>query len=176
MSDAPTRRGGRAGRTATSGPIEQKKFRQPRRLFSPTDIISADALEAIHTASLTILEEIGMDFLNAEARAICVRAGATVEQGTIRVRFDRGLILDAIKSCPPEFTLHACNPAHHVRIGGDFGAAHTRARYRDAFYAPILSDWRNFESWREAGSPTAMEKANRVWKDVLAAYEPPPRR
>ena len=58
--------------------------------------------------------------------------------------------------------------------GHYFGAAHTQARYADAFYAPILSDWRNFESWQEAGSPTAMQKANRVWKDVLAAYEPPP--
>jgi trimethylamine--corrinoid protein Co-methyltransferase len=128
MSDTATdaaraRRGGRAGRagrTASSGPIEQKPFRQPRRLFPPTEIVSADQLEAIHAASLTILEEIGMDFLNAEARAICTRAGATVEDGTIRVRFDRGLILDAIKTCPPEFTLHARNPAHHVRLGGDW--------------------------------------------------------
>ncbi len=55
-----------------------------------------------------------------------------------------------------------------------FGAAHTQSRYRDAFYAPILSDWRNFETWAEAGSPTAIEKANRVWKDVLAGYEKPP--
>ena len=58
--------------------------------------------------------------------------------------------------------------------GHFFGTAHTRARYRDAFHAPILSDWRNFESWRDAGSPTAVRKANRVWKERLATYEPPP--
>jgi trimethylamine--corrinoid protein Co-methyltransferase len=58
--------------------------------------------------------------------------------------------------------------------GHYFGARHTQARYRDAFYAPLLSDWRNYESWQEAGSPTAMDKANRLWKDVLAGYEPPP--
>jgi trimethylamine--corrinoid protein Co-methyltransferase len=58
--------------------------------------------------------------------------------------------------------------------GHFFGAQHTQARYRDAFYAPLLSDWRNYESWREAGSPTAMDKANRLWKEMLAAYEPPP--
>ena len=51
---------------------------------------------------------------------------------------------------------------------------HTQARYRDAFYAPILSDWRNFETWFEAGEPTAMQKANTVWKQRLAEYEPPP--
>jgi len=58
--------------------------------------------------------------------------------------------------------------------GHYFGAAHTQSRYRDAFYAPILSDWRNYESWREAGSPTAIEKANAKWKEALSTYEPPP--
>ena len=58
--------------------------------------------------------------------------------------------------------------------GHFFGTEHTQTRYRDAFYAPVLSDWRNFESWREAGSPTAMEKANTLWKARLAAYESPP--
>ena len=58
--------------------------------------------------------------------------------------------------------------------GHFFGTAHTQARYRDAFHAPMLSDWRNVERWREAGSPTAVEKANGLWKARLAAYEPPP--
>ncbi|MFN3592720.1 MAG: trimethylamine methyltransferase family protein, partial [Thermaurantiacus sp.] len=58
--------------------------------------------------------------------------------------------------------------------GHYFGTPHTQARYRDAFYAPLISDWRNFETWQEAGSPTAEEKANRLWKEVLARYEPPP--
>ncbi|MCY6381051.1 trimethylamine methyltransferase family protein [Hoeflea prorocentri] len=57
--------------------------------------------------------------------------------------------------------------------GHFFGTAHTQARFKDAFYAPILSDWRNFETWREAGEPTAMQKANTVWKQRLAEYEPP---
>ena len=58
--------------------------------------------------------------------------------------------------------------------GHFFGTAHTQARYKDAFYAPILSDWRNFETWFEAGEPTAMQKANQVWKQCLADYQAPP--
>ena len=58
--------------------------------------------------------------------------------------------------------------------GHFFGTPHTQARYRDAFYAPIISDWRNFESWEEAGSPKAEQKANRIWKETLTAYEKPP--
>ena len=34
-----------------------------------------------------------------------------------------------------------------------FGAEHTQSRYTSAFYAPFLSDWRNYEAWTEAGSP-----------------------
>jgi trimethylamine--corrinoid protein Co-methyltransferase len=58
--------------------------------------------------------------------------------------------------------------------GHFFGCEHTQARYRTAFYAPMVSDWRNFESWREAGSPSAAQHANKIFKDMLAAYEPPP--
>jgi trimethylamine--corrinoid protein Co-methyltransferase len=55
-----------------------------------------------------------------------------------------------------------------------FQAAHTMARYASAFYAPLLSDWRNFETWQEDGALDATRRANRLWKELLAAYEPPP--
>jgi len=55
-----------------------------------------------------------------------------------------------------------------------FQAAHTMARYEHAFYAPFLSDWRNFETWRDDGAIDATRRANRIWKELLAAYEPPP--
>jgi trimethylamine--corrinoid protein Co-methyltransferase len=58
--------------------------------------------------------------------------------------------------------------------GHHFATAHTLERYETAFYRPILSDWRNFETWSEDGAKTATERANRVWKQLLATYEPPP--
>jgi trimethylamine--corrinoid protein Co-methyltransferase len=58
--------------------------------------------------------------------------------------------------------------------GHFFGAAHTLARYETAFYAPMLSDWRNFETWQEAGGETATQRANRLYKAVLADFTPPP--
>jgi trimethylamine--corrinoid protein Co-methyltransferase len=57
--------------------------------------------------------------------------------------------------------------------GHFFGAAHTLERYETAFYQPILSDWRNYETWLEDGGRTATERANRVWKQLLAESEPP---
>ena len=58
--------------------------------------------------------------------------------------------------------------------GHFFGAAHTLQRFEHAFYRPMLSDWRNFEAWQEDGSRTAAERANRIWKQLLAEFEPPP--
>lgn len=58
--------------------------------------------------------------------------------------------------------------------GHFFGAAHTLARYETAFYESMISDRRNFETWQEAGALTATQRANAVWKQILASYEPPP--
>ena len=58
--------------------------------------------------------------------------------------------------------------------GHFFGSAHTLERFETAFYRPILSDWRNFETWAEDGAQTATERANRIWKQLLAEFEPPP--
>ena len=58
--------------------------------------------------------------------------------------------------------------------GHFFGCAHTLARYQTAFYPPLLSDWRNYESWREAGSPTSLEHAHARALEMLATYEQPP--
>jgi trimethylamine--corrinoid protein Co-methyltransferase len=57
--------------------------------------------------------------------------------------------------------------------GHFFGAQHTLERYSNAFYAPLISDWRNFPAWEAAGSPQAHQKANTLWKQALAEYQPP---
>ena len=48
----------------------------------------------------------------------------------------------------------AYSAMQEVGPGGHFfGAEHTQSRYRTAFHKPMLSDWRNYETWEEAGSP-----------------------
>jgi trimethylamine--corrinoid protein Co-methyltransferase len=62
-----------------------------------------------------------------------------------------------------------------IAAGGHFfGSAHTLARYETAFFRPLLSDWSNYESWVEAGSRNATERATGIWKKMLADYVPPP--
>jgi trimethylamine--corrinoid protein Co-methyltransferase len=58
--------------------------------------------------------------------------------------------------------------------GHFFSAPHTMSRYQSAFYAPLVSDWRNYGQWREDGARSATERANLIWKRVLAEFTPPP--
>jgi trimethylamine--corrinoid protein Co-methyltransferase len=58
--------------------------------------------------------------------------------------------------------------------GHFFGTQHTLERFETAFYEPMVSDWRNFETWQADGSRTATERANAIWKRLLAEAVPPP--
>ncbi|MFZ1725286.1 MAG: trimethylamine methyltransferase family protein [Albidovulum sp.] len=58
--------------------------------------------------------------------------------------------------------------------GHYFGCQHTQDRYATAFYAPIASDWRNFEAWELDGSVWTAERAHNIFKAILADFEAPP--
>jgi len=58
--------------------------------------------------------------------------------------------------------------------GHYFGTQHTLDRYESAFYSPMLSDWRNFETWEDHGAVDATHRAHKVYKELIASYEPPP--
>ena len=117
MARDGSRRRNRPRREAAA--FNQLPWRQVRNTYRPIEVLDEAQIEAIHDASLTILEEIGMDFLHPEALAILKDAGADVESGSERVRFDRGLVLEAVAKAPSSFTLHARNPAHDLEIGGN---------------------------------------------------------
>jgi len=70
------------------------------------------------------------------------------------------LALDAIRDV---------GPAGHF-----FGTRHTMERYERAFYAPLLSNWDNYDTWVERGRIDAAQRANLIWKQMLREYEKPP--
>lgn len=57
--------------------------------------------------------------------------------------------------------------------GHFFSAAHTMQRYRDAFYTPLVSDWRNYGAWAADGAKSATERASARWRETLANFQPP---
>jgi trimethylamine--corrinoid protein Co-methyltransferase len=53
------------------------------------------------------------------------------------------------------------------------GSAHTQRNFETAFYRSSVADNNSFEQWSADGSSDAMARANRLWKERLAAYEAP---
>src|SRR5207249_496093 len=66
---------------------------------------------------MTILEEIGVDFLHERARELFQKAGMKVEEN--RVRFERDFVLEQVARTPAMFDLQARNKARSVVLGGD---------------------------------------------------------
>jgi trimethylamine--corrinoid protein Co-methyltransferase len=109
--------------------------------------------------------------------------GAGWLEGGLRASFEK-MVLDAdlinmvTEFLTPLATDHdslAVKAIEEVGPGGHFfGVQHTQDRYRNAFFSPMISDWRNYESWAEAGSPTADIKAAGLVSRLLDEYEQPP--
>ncbi len=122
MSDttvtARKRGGGGAARRAerTSVKIETARFIE--RNIPNFDFLSSEALEIIETNAETVLEEIGVNFVNnPSAIALWKDAGADV-QGE-RVHIPRGLARKLCATAPSRIKQHARNPDKTVEIGGN---------------------------------------------------------
>lgn len=112
------RRSGRQVRTAErsrKGPGVGRAY--ITRNIPTYDILSEENLLKIEAAADRILAETGIEFRDDPvALDHWKRAGAKVEG--LLVRFEPGMLREILRSAPAEFTQHARNPAHSVRIGG----------------------------------------------------------
>ncbi len=111
------RRGGRGARHAERLGGGPKTLPALYRRIPVYEVLNDEGLELIHDASLKILEEIGIDFRDAESLEIWREAGAEIEGE--RVRIPGELLMALVAKTPASFTLHARNPQHTVEIGGN---------------------------------------------------------
>ncbi len=69
----------------------------------------------------------------------------------------------------------AIDAYREVGPGGNYlSSAHTMRHFATANHESILADTNSFEQWTEDGCLDAQQRANRLWKRMLADYEPPP--
>ncbi len=106
-------------RRQPASPLADKPFRQLTNPLPPVELLSPEQIERLHNASMHILEEIGIDFLNEEALDLWQEAGARVDRQSQHVWINRELITSLVAKAPAEFTLYARNPAHSIQIGGN---------------------------------------------------------
>ncbi len=77
-----------------------------------------------------------------------------------------------VEVTPAEIAMEALA---EVQPGGHFfGVRHTLERYDRAFYEAMVFSRENWGQWVEGGSLTAAQRANRVWKQILENFQPPP--
>ena len=119
LTASADRRAARRARRAQS-PFAQIPFGRIQNHFAPFEVITPEQVEQLHEASMHILENIGIVFMDAEALSLWEQAGAQVDHASQNVRFDRGLILDLVAKAPAQFTWRARNPAREMTVGGDF--------------------------------------------------------
>ncbi len=129
-----SRSSSRSGEARTKAAIEQLGWGIPSYIDAPIEAVNDEILEKIHDTSLKVLEEIGILFLNEEARGILTSIGCDVDDHTENVRFDRQLVLDAIESAPATTTMTPRNLDRVVQVGGKHFA------YSAVASAPNVSD------------------------------------
>ncbi|WP_442582995.1 trimethylamine methyltransferase family protein [Mesorhizobium sp. ASY16-5R] len=119
MTASRSRRSADRAHSRAGAAIPQLTAKSVRNPYPPMQLLSADQIEAIHVASMHILENFGIEVMSARALALFEQAGASVDHATQTVRLDRGLIEEQLKTTRPSYRLTPRNPAQAVHIGGD---------------------------------------------------------
>jgi trimethylamine--corrinoid protein Co-methyltransferase len=152
-----------------------RRYGLPHRSSNVTGAAVVDA-QAAYESQMSIWGSV-------MAGASLLYQGAGWLEGGLTASFEK-LILDAemlaqmaevLTPFPVDEDALGLSSIAEVGPGGHFfGTAHTLARFETAFYQPMLSDWRSYEAWNDDGARTATERANRIWKQLLAEYVEPP--
>jgi len=188
MNDKAERRargGGGAARRAERTAVSLETARYIERNIPNLEILNDEALQIIEWNADTVLEEIGVNFVDNPAALDLWRAAGADVQGE-RVRIPRGLARQLCATAPGRFTQHARNPARNVEIGGRslvlapvYGPPFVRDLAGGRRYA-TMEDFRNFvklgymSKWLHHSGGTVCEPTdiavNKRHLDMLLAH------
>ncbi len=114
---------------ASPGPERKRSFfRAPALLAEPParggtvlrsrlTVLSQDEIEAIHAATLDVLNRVGVNVREARAMRLLTEAGAMRGDGQERVRIPESLVMEAVRGTPKRWTWHAREASKSLRIG-----------------------------------------------------------
>jgi len=100
-----------------------------------TTFLSREEVEAIHNASLQVLEKTGIKVMSKLALDVLKKAGAKVDYGTNRVTLPRQLVNEALKVAPKTITYGARNPRY------DFVLNKQEPHFCADGDPPFIMDW-----------------------------------
>lgn len=111
-----TERLGRDARRSDRLKVKINMLPTLKRNLPLTEPMSEEQIEKMDDASLSILEDVGVEFHDPIALEHWKEAGADVDGE--RVRFDRGLIRELIATIPESITMNARDSKKSLEIGG----------------------------------------------------------
>jgi trimethylamine--corrinoid protein Co-methyltransferase len=82
-------------------------------------ILSPEDVQHIHTATLDIIESVGVKCPSTKALDLWEAHGATVDRDTMIVKVPGHVIEEALKHAPPAYTLTARDPAQDLPLDGN---------------------------------------------------------
>jgi trimethylamine--corrinoid protein Co-methyltransferase len=104
-----------------------------RRNFEPVRILTDSQIEAIHTATLDVLEKTGIKFESERALKLLKKNGCIVDFDEKIARIPSYIVEECIRQTPSSFSIKAREPKNDVRIGGStlYFMSSAGARYTD---------------------------------------------
>ena len=152
MSETRARRsrsGGGAARRAERTAVSVETERYIERNIPLYEFLDEATLEIIEYNAETVLEEIGVNFVDSPVALERWRSVGAIIEGE-RVRIPRGIARELCKTAPSKFVQHARNPERSVEIGGKslvtapvYGPPFVRDRDGGRRYA-TLADFQKF--------------------------------
>ena len=161
-------------RAAMAGGQLARRYRIPYRSSNATASNAPDA-QAMYEAEMSVWGAVmgGASFVMHGAGWLEGGLCASFEKYVLDVEILQ-MISEFLQPLPFSEADLGVDAIADVGPGGHFfGTQHTLDRYETAFYAPLVSDWQNFEGWELAGSEDATRRANRIWKQALEEFEAP---
>ena len=108
---------GRRKRDREAGQRAAKPWRDLRYPYAPIEPLTPEQIELIHRSAMTVLEDIGLEIQDGEARSILRAAGFQVDETDQRVKFDSGLVMELVAKAPPVATARGRAPEKRVTMG-----------------------------------------------------------
>jgi len=100
-----------------------------------TTFLSREEIEAIHNASLQVLEKTGIKVMSKPALEILRKAGAWVDYGTNHATLPRQMVEEALKMAPKTITYGDRNPKY------DFVLNKKEPHFCPTGDPPFILDW-----------------------------------
>jgi len=143
-----TRRRRRKTEKPASIPLPQLERKVLRNRFAPVEPLDDEQIDLIHEATMTLLEEQGIEVVGSIALDLFRKAGADVSEHGI-VRMDRNLVKETVAKAPEKFTAHSRNDDNLLHVGGNvinFGMVSGPPNVHDCINGRRMGNIADFES------------------------------